>query len=294
VARLSHTQAMGDTWGISGPTFLRAYLVVGAIVLIGTLVLRRHVFGGASASGSVSPEQAAYLNGGRRLAVYAALGGLRTAGAIDLDGSRRLRQAGPMPAGSTALDQAVYNAVGQRPRDLVGDRWVADALQRIRYDLERAGLLTTVDKRRAASAGPLVLLALFAVGVARLVAGIANDKPVGYLVLTLIVLGVVTAVLLIRRPTRTRAGNEVLQALRASNRHLAPSQYPAWSTYGPDRAAMGVALYGTGALWAADPAFASAANVRRQVADAGYHGGGGSSCGGGSCGGGCGGGGCGG
>jgi uncharacterized protein (TIGR04222 family) len=299
-----------DTWNISGPTFLRVYIAVSAVVVIGTLVYRRWLFRAAASTPTrLGPQAAAYLNGGAKLAIYSCLGGLRIAEAIDVVDDRRLRQTGRLPAGATALDQAVYNAAGQRlrPRELAGDRWVIDAVQGLRTGLERAGLVTTAEQRRAARPGPLLLLGLLALGVARMVAGIANDKPVDYLMVTLIVLAPATAVLFVRIPRRTRAGDVALRGMRLENRHLEPAQQPAWSTYGPVAAGMGVALFGTSALWAAEPAFASASEVERRLGvasgggasvhygDGGGHAGG--SCGGGSScggGGGCGGGGCGG
>lgn len=299
--------AAGDTWGIGGPTFLRGYLTAAAIVLIGTLVHRRRLLRGQALTPTdPRPQAAAYLNGGAKLAVYASLGGLRTAGAIAVSVGR-LRQAGSLPAGATPLDQAVYHAAGQRlrPRELIRHDQVTAAVHRLRSEVERSGLVVTAEQRRAARIGPLILLGLVVLGVARLIAGTANDRPVGYLILALLVL-VPTTALLLRAPRRTRTGNDVLARMRAANAHLAPSQRPSWRTYGPSGAALGVALYGGAALWAADPVFASAADVQRRFAASGYPGssgsggsggatttcgGGGGSCGGG---GGCGGGGCGG
>ena len=75
---------------------------------------------------------------------------------------------------------------------------------------------------------------------------------------------------------------------------------PDWAVYGPSGAALSVGVFGVGALWAADPAFAGELALQRATAASGSGSGGdtggsscssGSSCGGG---GGCGGGGCGG
>src|SRR4051794_37939866 len=103
--------AQGDTWGITGPSFLIIY--AAAIVTVGVLaaVHRRILFAGNRGSHveRLDPQQLAYLNGGDRLAVYASLGGLRSAGAIEGSADKTLRQAGPLPAGATPLDSAVYN-----------------------------------------------------------------------------------------------------------------------------------------------------------------------------------------
>lgn len=139
----------------------------------------------------------------------------------------------------------------------------------------------------------------------RLVSGLFSGRPVGYLLLTLVALLIVTLVLR-RVPMLTRAGRAALRSVRSQHTHLAPASAPAYATYGAAGAAMGVALYGTASLWALDPGFAEQAEIQRQAAaGSGWSGGsdgssgggdssgsdGGSSCGGG---GGCGGGGCGG
>jgi hypothetical protein len=73
---------------------------------------------------------------------------------------------------------------------------------------------------------------------------------------------------------------------------------PHWRVYGPEAAALGIAVFGASALWAADPALAKDLGAR-QMLSAGDSGGGswsGGTAGGGGCGAGsgCGGGGCGG
>jgi uncharacterized protein (TIGR04222 family) len=310
---MSGLAAAGDTWGISGPTFLAYFLAAAALVVIGSILHRARVFAGRRDANRRRPtsEEAAYLNGGPRLAGYAALAGLRNADAIGLGPDGSLVQTGPLPAGSTALDQAIHHAAGNRvrPRALRDQHWVAAALADLRDRLERAGLAVTDEQRRAARTGPLLLLALGAVGVTRAFAGVANGRPVGFLVLAIAALAAIALVQLFRVPASTRAGRETLRSLRADNRYLSPGGHPSYATYGAASAALGVALFGTASLYAMDPAFASAAEVQRNFAGGGdggasvWGGGatagagcGGSSCGGGGGGGGggCGGGGCGG
>jgi uncharacterized protein (TIGR04222 family) len=301
--------APGDTWGISGPAFLAGYLTVAALVVVGSAIHRAWLFNGRRPSGfdQLGPQQAAYLNGGVRLAVYSAIGALRSVGAIGADRRRLLRATGPLPAGATPLDQAVHHAAGRgvRTRDLSQDHWVATALGQLRQDLEQRGLALDADQRRAARFGPALLFLLLFVGGLRLLAGLRNDQPVGFLVLSLIVLTVIFVVQAARVPYRTRAGRTALRNLRAHYRYLTPSAAPAYATYGAPATAMGVALFGAATLWAVDPTFADEAEIQRQAAGSGSSGsscgsgdssggdsgGGGSSCGGG---GGCGGGGCGG
>ncbi|KWV33412.1 TIGR04222 domain-containing membrane protein [Micromonospora rifamycinica] len=304
--------APGDTWGIPGPLFLKLYLMVAVVAVVGTLLHRRRTTAGppdAAGIDQLGPQQVAYLNGGDQLAVWSALGGLRAAGAIDVRSDRRLIAAGPTPTGVTPLDHAIRNAA-RRPvaaGKLGRDPGVARALEQLRQGLEQHGLLIDADGVRALRRGRNLLLVLLALGVVRLVAGLVNGRPVGWLLLALAGLGL-TFALIARTPRRTRSANTALRHLRSSSHHLSPDSAPAYATYGAAGAAMGVALFGTASLYALDPGFAAQAAIQRQALSSGSgssysgtscggstsscSGGSSSSCGGG--GGGCGGGGCGG
>lgn len=279
--------ASGDTWGIPGPLFLKLYLMVAAVAVVGTLLHRRRTTAGPPTppGPTSSPQQVAYLNGGDQLAVWSALGGLRAAGAIDVRPDRRLIAAGPTPTGVTPLDHAIRHAARQpvAARKLGRDSGVARALEQLRLGLEQRGLLIDADGVRALRRGRNLLLALLALGVVRLVAGLINGRPVGWLLLALAGLGVAFA-LLARTPRRTRAANVLLRRLRSSSHHLSPDSAPAYATYGAAGAAMGVALFGTASLYALDPGFAAQAEIQRQALSASsgssYSGSSGTSCGG--------------
>jgi uncharacterized protein (TIGR04222 family) len=292
--------AAGDTWGIPGPTFL-AYFI-GALLVIAVLsALHRYVLFAGRSGADVSrlgPQQAAYLSGGDKIAVYAAVAGLRASGA-----DRTLQPTGPLPAGVTPLDTAVYNAAGRRlrSRDVISDQWVATALAQLRNGLESAGLATTAAQRSIARLWAVPSAVLLLVGALRIIAGTRNDRPVGYLLPLTVVALILTFVAVSKaRTTRTRAATKGLAELRRQHAYLAPRQSPSYATYGAAGAAMGVALFGAASLYAMDPAFAAEAEIQRLGAggtSSGFAGdSGGSSCSSGSScgGGGCGGGGCGG
>jgi uncharacterized protein (TIGR04222 family) len=218
---------------------------------------------------------------------------------VSLGADKTLTQSGALAAGATPLDQAIYNAAGQRtrPKALARHEWVQGALAQLRADLERAGLALSPQARWRARFGPLLLLALLLVGWFRFQAGLQGDKPVGLLLLTMLLVLVVALVMLFRVPRRTTAANTAVRSLRERHMYLSPAQSPAYATYGASGAAMGIALFGAGSLYAIDPAFAAGAHISRHstyTSSSGNScggGGGGASCGGG---GGCGGGGCGG
>jgi uncharacterized protein (TIGR04222 family) len=301
---------MTNTWGIPGTTFLIYYIPTMAAIVVFAVIHRKLLFRGPRdvRVDALNPQQVAYLNGGDRLAVYSALGGLRAAGSIGNGPGRTLVQTGPLPHGVTSLDNALYNAAyrGETIRRLRDDQMVTSALQELRDTLERLGLAVTPHQIREARIWGLIAGAVTLLGIARLVTGVADDKPVLYLFLCLVVSVFITIALSRVKRHATNAANRALQTLRKSHAYLGPQQSPSYATYGVTSAAMGVALFGAGSLYFIDPVFAAEAEARQFAAGATGDGGataGAAMCAGGSCssgggscggGGGCGGGGCGG
>jgi uncharacterized protein (TIGR04222 family) len=298
----------GDTWGVPGPQFLWLYFGLAALVIIAVLVWRRGYTAGPSLRNArdLTATQAALINGDRRLAVYSSLAALRAAGSIESDARGYLSQVALPPTGASELDRAVYAATagGITALGVQTHRTVRDVLDRTEAELARDGWILDETARRSVRMGALVVFAVVAIGIARVVAGVGNDRPVTNLVLMLVPVAVV-AFALLAVPRVSRAGRRLLAKMRRDAHHLAPNQSPSWSTYGPGAAALSVGLFGVGAFWLADPAFAQAAELQRNVAQTGggsfdsgssssssdSGGSGGSSCGGGGggCGGGCGG-----
>src|SRR5262249_45259256 len=150
---------------------------------------------------------------------------------------------------------------------------VRSVLDRAEGELISAGWLLGPAQRRNVRLGALFMFAVLALGILRAAAGSANGRPIGYLVLVMIPVAI-AALLLLRAPYRTGGAQALLARMRNSSGHLRPNQSPSWSTYGPAGAALGVGLFGAMALWAADPAFANAAEIQRQQAAASSSGGG--------------------
>lgn len=297
--------AAGDTWGISSAIFAVGYAVLAAGAVGGAFLHRHRLLDGPARKGAADlhPQQVAYLQGGPELAVYSALAALRCAGAVGVSTSpaaagkppeRRLVATGPAPDGATALERVVHDAASAAIRTgAVGDDpGVAAELARVEGELEGAGLRPGPQTHSALATARHLLTAVLVLGVVRFLAGVANSKPIAILLLTALALGAVIAVLWRWRPRRTRAGDKVLDALRGDHPHLAPDHNPAWSVYGPAGAALAVGLYGSNALWVADPGFAAEAAIRKDLASAyadtgsstSSHNSSGSSCGGSGCG----------
>lgn len=298
----------GDTWGISGPDFLLLYwLLICAIPVVAGFA-RRAIRREPPPPGAdrtpveADPYQVAYLNGGRELAVLAAIGSLRVSGSIAVRRHRFERAGEPVDPPTHQLELALLESMNSpvsRPT-LLTKAPVRAALDRLDTDLRRRGLLLSEGQRTRMRMWSLPMLALGAFGLYRASAGLANDKAVGFLAFSLIVVALMSIGLL-RVPDRgrTEAGDAELARLRAAHPELSPDMRPNWVGNGAGAAALGVGLFGVGALASADPALAD--EVSGQPWWAGSASGGssgsasscssGSSCGGG---GGCGGGGCGG
>ena len=295
----------GDTWGISSSTFLLAYIVLAAAVVVGSVRTRRaltDVFA-ERPPGRVDtrPYDVAFLNGGPDLALTAALSAMHRTGTIGTAGRGVVVTTARPDARADELERAVHHAAATAVprRQLAAAGGVASALHRIEQRLIAAGLLLSGERRaRIRLVGGWVLV-VAALGLVRIVAGVANGRPVGFLIILVVLLLVVGVLLVVRVPRRTRGGDALLRRLAADHHALAPSMRPDWEVYGPAGAALSIGVFGVGALWAADPAFATELAAQRaasQSAAGGYAGGGDSGSGGGDSGGGggCGGGGCGG
>ena len=293
------------TWGITGPDFLVGYGLLALAVLLGIMVARWRLAAGTAgaATGDLSgqPHDVAYLNGGPELAVLSALSSMRVAGTIITEGRGWVRAGAPLDDGANELERAIRLAavVSIDRRYLATHGIVRTALESGCQRLEGAGLLLSAQQRHRIKITGLWMVAVAALGLVRLMAGAANGAAVGYLILELLGVGVISAILLGMAPKRSRRGAAELKRLRAKHTELAPRMRPDWRAYGPAVAGLGVGIFGASALWASDPALATDLEAQRQaaagMAASGYYGGGGCGGSGGGCAsGGCGGGGCGG
>ena len=295
----------GDTWGISGPVFLLAYVLLVAGVTVAVVRTRRALAAGPARPPdglAQRPYDVAYLNDGAHLALCAALSAMRRGGTVVPAGRGAVVAAGRPDPRAEDLERAARRAAAApvARAHLVRDGAVAAALGRIEGRLVEAGLLVSPDARCRMRRAAGWLFAVAGLGAVRVVAGIGNGRPVGFLVVLVAATAILAVVQRGAVPRRTRAGDAALRRLRDEHHVLSPTLTPDWTAYGPSAAALGVGVFGLGALWASDPAFADELALQRAAAASGSVGdtGGvtsscssGSSCGGG---GGCGGGGCGG
>jgi uncharacterized protein (TIGR04222 family) len=271
----------GDTWGISGPDFLLAYIVIALVVwAVGTRA--RWVISARQAVGpardlSGRPHDVAYLNRGPELAVYSALSSMHLAGTVRAARRGTVVAAGSPGPGADELERAIHLAAAEPvgPSRLRSHRQVTAALAAIESRLVAAGLLLSGERRRRIRSVGWWMTAVAALGFARLLAGIAGARPVGFLLAALAVVGAVAVFQLLRSPRRSVLGHRTLIDMRRRHQSLAPAMKPDWQTYGPAAAALGVGVFGMGALWASDPVFADELALQR-ASSGGYADGGGS------------------
>ncbi|TQS44290.1 TIGR04222 domain-containing membrane protein [Cryptosporangium phraense] len=304
--------APGDTWGIPGPTFLFGLTVLGVAAIGLTLLLRRGISrgrAGGAARPVSDPFALALLSGGVNRVVEAAIAGLRARGLVDAVSGGGVTVRSWSTSGLHPVELAVHHAIGNgctRVWTIAKDPGVVSTIEPLRTRLELDGLFLSASQRTTFRLVGLLVAPVIALGVLRALAGSANGKPISNLLFLLVFLGLAQLFLLRQpAPLSGRAVRETIRAESSRNSHLQPSYNPSWAAYGAGGAALGVALFGTASLIAADPAFAAEAQIRQAAAansSGSYVDSGGSSCssssscsGGSSCGGGgCGGGGCGG
>lgn len=304
------TAAAPDTWGITGPDFLLGYAGLAVLATGYCLVRRRALTAGPErppvTDWSGRPHDLAYLNGGADLAVYSALSAMHLRGTV-VSERGRVSAVGTLDRRPDDLERAIHRGTAKtvHRNRLPGQHAVCTALAAAHKRLVADGLLLSDGQRARIRRGGLAMVAVAALGLVRLLAGVAEAKPVGYLVAVLAGVVVVAVGLLVMAPRRTRLGTATLARLRSEEHLLSPSLKPDWTVHGPEAAALAVGLFGMSALWASDPAFAEELAVARAAGasgagdsagwgvsswtsgDSGSSGG--DSGGGSSCGGGCGG-----
>ena len=246
------------------PLFIWYYVGTAAIIFVGALLHRRRVLDqppGLRLT-EITPAQAGYLDSGERLAVYSSLAALRRVDAVGVTADRRLTATGPLPPDPSRLDEAVYAAAesGLSQQWLRADPGVLAAVAELKQGLEQANLLLGPKIRRSARRGSWLLLALLAVGAARLGIGLGQGSPVGYLWGALTLVMIAYLVLIARIPRRSLAADFILAQLRRGHRQLAPSANPDLRSQDPHTVAMVVALYGMAAMSTLDPVMAQEAH----------------------------------
>lgn len=290
-----------NPFDLPGPLFLALY--IGAFIVALVLQARlRALCRGNAALGRLprlTPYEAAYLVQGRERAVETALAKLAHDGTIapaPEAGSFAIQA--PLPEGSDPVLQDVYRELQQgRTRLQALSASTPASLQRIEARLQREGLLMADGTPEAACwrrSGTWPLWAVFALGAVKLGVGLSRGRPVGLLVVLLIVT-LLVAWFSRGLPRLSARGELVVPELLKRNAALRTTALRRGADLAEADMLLAVALFGSTVLASGALAWvhqAMARPVSSGSSDGGSSDGGGSSCssGGGSCSGGCGGG----
>jgi uncharacterized protein (TIGR04222 family) len=304
-----------NPFDLPGPEFLRLYLVVlcGAVVIAaGVRWLLRQPGGAPPAEDlDLSPYEIAYLAGGERLAIDAAIVKLIHLGALAIDAlaGRLSSQGERLAATAHPLEKIIHHAsdpVNGTRLSRVRETASTTAAG-LRTRLEEGGLLLSKGQSnllRLVPAGLVLGATLF--GFIKIFVGLSRHRPVGYLVLLVLVSVAAAGFFFAWRPFRSRRGDRALRQLKHENAALEYAAGRRVRQLTDSDLILGLGLFGTGILAGGPLARLQTALKPPPVRQSGgsFFGGGsscggstcggGSSCGGGGCGGGCGGGGCGG
>lgn len=200
----------------------------------------------------LGPYDVAYLGGGPRRAVAAALARLQGLGMLEIAGFSARDVAAGRPATLARGADARPGAVHPLEKALLKEVPIAlDAWEKlvqlaplhvVRDRLERAGLVLDPGSAFLPRWLPVFLFfALGSVGVMRIVVGISRGRPVGFLVL-LVIATALLGLLFARAPFRSRRGDALLKELRG--RHGRRS----FSGAGAAELPLAVGLWGAGML----------------------------------------------
>jgi uncharacterized protein (TIGR04222 family) len=291
---------------LRGPEFLLLYVGLAVAAIPAGYLLRRVAEGfgisDAVISSPLSAHDVAYLRGGVGAVAEATLAQLLRRGTIAVDDTgERLVLASPAGGrvSTTPLESeflASLDAEASLPASVMRDRLEAIAT-RLAAHLERQGLaFSEAHQQSLGLVFCLPMLAVLALGIAKIGVGLSRGRPVGILVFFCIATAMAAVALSRQRSLVTAAGRAALRRARVQNEALRETASRRPANLSPDDVAMAAALFGLGAV--ADPSMLALHRQLqpppRQVSGTSSGCGSGSSCGsssGSSCGSGCGGGG---
>ena len=245
----------------------------------------------------LGPYEIAYLHGGRPRVLATAMVRLKDLGHADVttDGQVVICS---VPVGSERVEREVFDELAKQSGNTLDPKPLVKAVKELEetrfVGLREEGLTLSPRSRFLGGCLPAVLClgAIFLFGITRMGLGIVNDKPVGFLIASMVATFVVTAIAFGRPLNRTRKADAMLANLSQRHGRLRTLR----SDLEPGDAGLAVALFGVAVL--SGTAYASMYDRMRKFDSTGAGGGCGSTgcsaagCGGGGGGsGGCGGGG---
>jgi len=229
-----------DPFEWTGPQFLLMYIPLLIAAFIGARFWRQQLCdNGSEGSGlGLDSLQVAYLSGGEKRTIDAGVAELMAGDALRWEGAKFIR--GSRSPSTTSLGKLMQVLLERqdgtkKPKP----DWPFEPL---RQALESRGLVLSRGEEWRARLMPALVMAVVTVfGFMKVAAGIARDRPVGFLVVLCIFAALATIAFFKARVERSRAGDKVLEQLQSE--HASTTRAPRENDLG-----LAVALIGTTAL----------------------------------------------
>lgn len=285
-----------NEFDLIGPQFLMFYVPLALGTIFGAVATRYalKITNGEYQDVELSAYDAAYLSGGDKRVIDAAVAKLLVSNALKAGISPpSITAQATLPNSADPIERVVFQATRNHSISNVRDiyKYVMPISQGIRPKLIGAGLILS-DARTAAIRVICTLMVLTPIvfwGAPKILLGMANHRPVGFLVLLSLLGLAATAYFLSQTCVRTARGDAAVAFLQDENRALEHSvKYG--SVESSHDLAMATGLFGTAIFLTAPifapmrPVFAAPVSTSGSSCSSGVSGCG-SSCGGGGCGG---------
>jgi uncharacterized protein (TIGR04222 family) len=197
----------------NGADFLALYLILLPAALVAGLALRywlrRQMQPTARTLGAMAPLEVAMLVGGPMRVVDAGVAALHAEGVLRWDEAQQKLVRNDASRSLDPIEAAVLGLATGRLSDARTVHSAARAMEPLRDRLERRGLwFEQAAARRIAQVSAMPMLAVLALGGAKVGLGIMRDRPVTLLVVLGVLAAIVALVLWFSRPARTPSGDQ--------------------------------------------------------------------------------------
>jgi uncharacterized protein (TIGR04222 family) len=214
---------VSNPFNLAGPQFLIFYVAICAFAILAAYVLRQYFRNDAPPSNDtpLTPYEIACLGGGVPGVLRACLATLVAENRLTLvteENATSFRANGPPRAADHDIERIMLREASQKDPATAGELLDAarPAAQSIQSSLQARRLMESSESFAPARWAPIALLSMvFMVGAAKVLVGISRDRPVTFLVLVLIGLGLTIGFYFWRLPLRTIRGERRLAELKS-------------------------------------------------------------------------------
>ena len=242
---------------MTGPQFLKFYVILMIVAAIVARLLKRALVSPRwtdSRHINLDPYEAAYLRGGARQAVDAAIAMLAQRQLLKVSKTARtVSTTAPLPAGAHWFERAVHQTIspssGRQINDIRSSSLLEPHTDRLAEQLKQRGLIPDDTRwQMARVVSGLLMLAVLALGVMKVFVGVSRHRPVGFLVFLCIITGIITMIVINSRPARTRLGEQALTQLRGESAALQMAARTRPELLASGDVALAIGLFGIEAL----------------------------------------------